>query len=82
MHHKVQLLVSKWCPTCPQAEQLWFKISEEKNIELKILDVSDRSGREMVTKLMIKSIPATIIDGKLAFIGVPSIEKAQKAVSE
>lgn len=82
MSKKVQLLVSPWCPTCPQAEQLWQQIADETGAELEILDVSKRPGRDIVAKLMIRSVPATVIDDRLAFVGVPDPDKARTAVTE
>lgn len=80
MSKKVQLLVSEWCPTCPQAEQLWKQLAAETGAELEILDVAKRPGRDIVAKLMIRSVPATVIDDKLAFVGVPEPEKARAAI--
>ena len=42
---KVQLLVSEWCPSCPQAEKIWTEAAQRVPVELEILDVADRKGR-------------------------------------
>jgi predicted DsbA family dithiol-disulfide isomerase len=31
-------------------------------------------------KLVVRAVPSTIIDGKLAFVGVPSEEEARRAI--
>ncbi|APZ43992.1 thioredoxin family protein [Acidihalobacter ferrooxydans] len=80
MSKKVQLLVSQWCPTCPQAEQVWQRIAEETDAELEILDVAQRPGRDIIARLMIRSVPATVIDDRLTFVGVPDPKEALAAV--
>ena len=67
---KVQLLVSKWCPTCPQAERIWAEASQKLPMDLQILDVAERDGREVVSRLRIKTVPAVVVDGTLKAVGV------------
>ena len=38
---KVQILVSKWCPVCPQAEAVWKQAAEKVPMELQVLDVAE-----------------------------------------
>lgn len=75
---KVQLLVSQWCPSCPQAERVWTQVAKEHdNVNYEVLDVGIRPGRDIVANLMIRSIPATVIEGKLYGVGVPSVAEAK-----
>lgn len=80
MNKHIQLLVSEWCPTCPQAERVWEKVAKETGAELDVLDVTKRPGRDIVAKLMIRTIPAAVIDDRLEFLGVPEIHKAMDAI--
>lgn len=80
MSKKIQLLVSEWCPTCPQAERLWRQVATEAGAELEILDVAKRPGRDIVANLMIRTVPAAVIDGKLSFVGTPEPESARSAI--
>ncbi|WP_308389840.1 thioredoxin family protein [Acidithiobacillus sp. AMEEHan] len=66
---KVQLLVSKWCPTCPQAEKIWQEAAQKRPMDLEILDVADKAGREVVSRLRIKTVPAVVIDNQLKTVG-------------
>ena len=66
---KVQILVSKWCPVCPQAEKVWKAASQKVPMELEVLDVADREGREIVSNLRIKTFPAIVVDGALKAVG-------------
>ena len=74
---KIQLLVSKWCPTCPQAEQVWSEIARRESVDYEVLDVSERSGRELISQLRIKTVPAVIVDGRLKAVGVQPLAEAQ-----
>jgi thioredoxin-like negative regulator of GroEL len=75
---KVELLVSDWCPTCPQAERVWRQVAEERNIEFSVVDMSQPEGRALAQRLRLKTIPATAIDGALVAVGVPSLDEARR----
>lgn len=75
---KVQLLVSKWCPTCPQAEKIWTEAARQVPMDFEILDVADRKGREVVTQLRIKSVPAVVVDDTLKTLGVQPLADVLK----
>lgn len=67
---KVELVVSEWCQTCHQAEKIWRGIAEKKAIDFAVVDMGQPEGRELATRLRIRSIPAIVIEGELAQIGV------------
>lgn len=73
---KVQLLVSKWCPTCPQAEHVWSEVAARRSIDYEVLDVGERAGREVVSNLRIKTVPAVVIDGRLQAVGAQPLGEA------
>lgn len=77
---RVQLLVSDWCPTCPEAERIWREIAERRDIRFEVLDVAQAEGRELVGELRIRTIPSVVIDGELKGVGVLSREKATALV--
>ncbi len=78
----VILLVSQWCPTCPHADALWRKLQAEYGFRYEVLDIATPEGRYWVSKLMVRSVPSSIVDGKLAFVGVPSEEEARKIIEQ
>jgi glutaredoxin len=78
---KVELLVSEWCPTCPQAEQVWSTVSQEKDIAFAVLDLAQPEGRELAHRLRLKTIPAVVVDGKLVAVGVQSLGEARQLVA-
>ncbi|MDH5536580.1 MAG: thioredoxin family protein [Betaproteobacteria bacterium] len=78
---KVELLVSEWCPTCPQAERVWRRIATERDIEFAVLDLAQPEGRELAQRLRIRTIPAVVIDGELKAVGVQEPAEAQRMVA-
>ncbi len=76
----VILLVSQWCATCPHADALWQKLQKEYGFKYDVLDVATPEGRAWAKKLMIRSVPSTIIDGRLTFVGVPDEAEARRAI--
>jgi glutaredoxin len=78
----VQLLVSDWCPTCPQAERIWREVAEEKDIRFEVLDVAQAEGRELIGELRIRTIPSVVIDGKLKGVGVQTRQQALALVAD
>jgi glutaredoxin len=67
---KVQLLVSEWCASCHQAERIWREVAEERDFEFEVLDMGQPEGRELATRLRLRSVPSTVIDGELRAVGV------------
>src|SRR5574340_1205830 len=74
---KVELLVSEWCPTCPQAEAVWRAAAGEKAIDFAVVDMGQPEGRALAHRLRIRTIHATVIDGELKAVGVPSLGEAR-----
>jgi glutaredoxin len=73
---KLQLLVSKWCPTCPAAERVWSEAATREGLTLEVLDVGNPDGRRVAVDLGIRTVPATVIDGKLRALGTCTVSQA------
>jgi len=80
--HRVELLVSEWCPSCHQAEQVWQTVAGERAIDFAVVDMGQTEGRELARRLRIRSVPATIIDGELAGVGMQSREQALALIAD
>jgi uncharacterized protein involved in response to NO len=78
---RVELLVSHWCPTCPAAEAIWRQVAAERAIDFAVVDVSKPEGREIVSKLNLRTVPSTVIDGVLQGVGVQSLDEARALVA-
>ncbi|MEW5942515.1 MAG: thioredoxin family protein [Pseudomonadota bacterium] len=79
---KIELLVSEWCPSCHQAEKIWREVSQERDFEFAVVDMSQPEGRALVSALRLKTIPALVIDGELKGIGVQSLAEARALVAQ
>jgi hypothetical protein len=73
---KVQLLVSEWCAPCRSAEEVWRGVARRKAIAFEVLDVGQPEGRSVVARLGVRTVPATVVDGVLGCVGVPSPSEA------
>ena len=78
---KVQLLVSEWCVPCRSAEEVWRSVARKKAIAFEVLDVGQPEGRAVVARLGVRTVPATVIDGALRNVGVPSPSEATALVA-
>lgn len=78
---KVELLVSAWCASCHQAEQVWQVVAKEKEMDFAVLDMAQPEGRALVSRLRLKTIPALVIDGELKGLGVPTLAQAREWVA-
>ena len=81
MTMRVQLLTSEWCAPCRDAEEVWRAVADRRDIAFEVLDVAQPEGRAMVSRLGVRTIPSTIIDGTLGHIGVPSPSEATALVA-
>ena len=76
----VTLLYSQSCSACPTAKNLWKGLRVKYSFGYREVDILTPDGQELADRHAIRATPATIIDGKLKFIGVPSREIAEKAL--
>ncbi len=79
---KVQLLVSEWCSPCRDAEAVWRRIAQRKDIAFEVLDVGQPEGREVVSRLGLRTVPCTVIDGMLKHLGVPTPQEASALTAQ
>ncbi len=73
---KVQVVYTKACPFCPAAKDLFKDLKKEYKFDYEEIDAMTPKGQEVVSRFNIMSVPTTIIDDKVEFIGVPPREKA------
>ena len=84
---KVMLLTAKWCPFCPTAKKIWEEVKKEAKFDYEEIDIETPKGRELIEKHTVMSVPTTILQDesgrqKVAFVGVPSKQKALEAVTK
>ena len=77
----VTLLVSSSCGACPSAKSLWKGLRVKYSFSYREIDISSPDGQELADRHAVRAVPATIIDGRLTFVGVPSRQSAEKALA-
>ena len=80
--HKVTILTTKSCVYCPTAKRLWAEIKKDHKFDYEEVDALSEKGQEIVARHGIMSVPTTLVDNKVAFIGVPDKRKAISAVEK
>ena len=68
---KVTLIHASWCNVCPSARRFWKDLKSEYDFEYEEIDVETPQGQVLKDKYRIVGVPTTIIDGKVAFTGLP-----------
>ncbi len=79
---EVILVVTHNCPYCPSVDKLWHELKKKYEFNYRVVDAVTDEGMQFVEKYGILSVPVTIIDDKLAFIGVPQRQKAEEAIRQ
>ncbi|MGZ4904993.1 MAG: thioredoxin family protein [Halobacteriota archaeon] len=72
----VVLLTHKGCPICPVVRSFWEDLQKDCDFNYKHVEVYTPEGLQLLRKYGIRSVPTTLIDQKVEFIGVPDRAKA------
>ena len=78
----ITLLVSPTCGACPSAKTLWKELRVKYSFNYREVDITSTDGQELAERHSVRAVPATIIDGRLTFVGVPSRQSAEKALQQ
>ncbi len=77
---EVEVVWASWCPVCPQAKKFWQELHKKHEFEYRETEISTPRGRELLKKHRIHAVPTTLINGEVAFVGMPDPKKAEKAI--
>lgn len=72
----VILLYASWCHNCPAAKQLWRDLGREHDFDYQEIDAESEEGQILVQRYDVMGVPTTIIDGEVAFVGIPGRKEA------
>ncbi len=61
---------------------MWEEVARRQAVDYEVLDVAERAGRELISSLRIKTVPAVVIDGRLRAVGVQPLGEAQALLQE
>jgi len=68
------------CPLCNMAVSMLKDILPE-DVEMRIYNIAaDRKAYEKALQYKVKAVPAVVVDGKLAFQGVPGRSTLEEAL--
>src|SRR6476660_2390842 len=73
----ITLLVSPSCGACPSAKSLWKQLRVKYSFSYREVDITTKDGQELADRHSVRAVPATIIDGRLTFVGAPSRERGK-----
>jgi len=81
---ELKLFVQPNCPKCPAAKAVAEEVKKRrKDVDLDVLDISDRENYFSALMLQISSTPAFAIGEKTLFVGeVPTIEELNRKLDE
>lgn len=79
---KVQLVFTKTCVYCGPTKAIWHDLQKKYKFEYEEIDAETPKGQQLVQKFQIMAVPTTIVNDRVAFIGLPNRTKAEELVSE
>lgn len=77
----VTLVVADWCPVCPRAKELWRSLRQPHDFHYNEVDIASPDGEERAARYNLLSVPTTVIDDRVAFVGVPPYGEAMQEVT-
>ena len=77
----VTLLVSPTCSACPSAKSLFKELRVKYSFSYREVDINSPDGQELADRHAVRAVPATIINGRLTFVGVPSRQSVEMALA-
>lgn len=77
MKKNVIVLIGLWSKECIEVKHFWENMKKKYDFNLKIIDVEFDEGIKLMDEYEISSVPATIIDDEVRFIGLPETKKAE-----
>jgi len=71
----IEVLALSGCSHCPSAAEMAYRVaSQYDNVEVAIVNIATPEGNSKARKLGVMSVPAIVINGKLAFVGTPQAD--------
>jgi hypothetical protein len=66
---------------CPQAKSFWENLKKTCDFDYKHVEVYSPEGLKLIQQYNIRSVPTTLIDKKVEFVGVPDRDVALAKVN-
>jgi len=74
----VIILVGRWSRECREVENFWKQKKKKINFKLEIIDIDSDNGMKLMDEYEVSSVPVTIIDDEVVFIGMPELKRVEE----
>jgi thioredoxin 1 len=68
-------------PGLPVAKSFWEQLQQSCYFDFKNIEAYSPEGLKIISQYKIRSVPTTLIDNKVEFVGVPDCDKALAKVN-
>lgn len=79
---RVIVLVGRWSHECREVEKFWKQKKKKTDFDLDIVDVDTDRGMKLMDEYEVSSVPVTIIDDEVVFIGMVEIKRVEEIFEE
>ena len=76
----VEVLTSPTCPYCPMAVRLAKEMEAKGLCNAREISVATPEGMDLARKHSIQGVPTILINGRVAFVGVPARHEFEQAL--
>lgn len=80
---EVAILISKECPYSPKAIELLKDITKKnRDVIWRTVEATSVEGRQIIRRFGIDAVPASIINGKLGYVGLPTKQELEVKIKD
>jgi len=78
---EVVVIYSQCCPVCVETRDFWRGLKGELEFDYQEVEVAAEHGTDWILKYSIHSVPSTVINEKVAFVGMPDAHAARALIA-
>ncbi len=73
---KISVVYADWCPSCPGTKSFWKNLRNDIPFQYEEINIDSEKGKEIAERLSIQSVPTTLVNGRVYFVGKPEKSRA------
>ena len=73
---KVSVLYADWCSSCPATKSFWKSLRNDISFQYEEINIDSERGKELAQRHSIQSVPTTLVNGRVYFVGKPEKTRA------
>ena len=77
---KIQLIISGQTEPSQITKSIWQTMCEEQALSLDVVDSETSEGQSLVEKLVLRTLPALVVDNQIIAVGQPDRSTAKKVL--